>query len=467
MASLVTDNETSTTPSTTSSSNNNGKKELMSQRFKNIWKNGLNIPPEDVTEKEKPYIPKLRDELIKARGECPDNWRAYFYKDHTLLRFLRARDLNLKKATFMITEAIKWFEADKIEGRIGGSFWEILDAAEQEDSEEDKALWKQHRPHGIYGIDRRGNPVQYFRYGGFDDEGLGKNLKGLKSDKDFSNEGIFANPGACTWVRQFMFNGMSNAVDMFEAAEKKGEMFMGTIQVWDLKGTSFGRSKSNWPYMAYILGTFKILDNFPEATKTIYFTNAPWFMKFGLALLKPLLPAATRKKLSVHRTEKSWLKAMQKQIDLDQIPEFLGGTNKTPWPHGEGGVVHSSISDGENEGAMQIHVSVQERTSVKVQEGQTVIFEFKCLGKKASIDYAVFADETEIVEKTKLKSTDGWSTGKFEAYDETTISATFTGKEKDVLYRFTFERTEDLKKAKGDDSEDDSDDDEDDDSDED
>ena len=122
---------------------------------------------------------------------------------------------------------------------------------------------------------------------------------------------------------------------------------------------------------------------------------------------------------------------------------------------------------GGYEGAMQIHVSVQERTSVKVQEGQTVIFEFKCLGKKASIDYAVFADETEIVEKTKLKSTDGWSTGKFEAYDETTISATFTGKEKDVLYRFTFERTEDLKKAKGDDSEDDSDDDEDDDSDED
>ena len=190
-------------------------------------------------------------------------------------------------------------------------------------------------------------------------------------------------------------------------------------------------------------------------------------MKFALGLIKPLLPAATRKKLSVHRTEKSWLKAMQKQIDLDQIPEFLGGTNKTPWPHGEGGVVHSSISDGENEGAMQIHVSVQERTSVKVQEGQTVIFEFKCLGKKASIDYAVFADETEIVEKTKLKSTDGWSTGKFEAYDETTISATFTGKEKDVLYRFTFERTEDLKKAQGDDSEDDSDDDEDDDSDED
>ena len=58
--------------------------------------NGLNILPEDVTEK-KPYIPKLQDELIKARGECPDNWRAYFYKDHTLLRFLRARDLNSKK----------------------------------------------------------------------------------------------------------------------------------------------------------------------------------------------------------------------------------------------------------------------------------------------------------------------------------------------------------------------------------
>ena len=71
-----------------------------------------------------------------------------------------------------------------------------------------------------------------------DDEGLGKNLKGLKSDKDFSNEGIFANPGLAQ-VRQFMFNGMSNAIEGFEVAEKKGEMFMGTIQVWDLKGTSF------------------------------------------------------------------------------------------------------------------------------------------------------------------------------------------------------------------------------------
>ena len=66
------------------------------------------------------------------------------------------------------------------------------------------------------------------------------------------------------------------------------------------------------PYLLLCWSSFKILDNFPEATKTIYFTNAPWFMKFALGLIKPLLPAATRKKLSVQTI--MWLDKRKKRI---------------------------------------------------------------------------------------------------------------------------------------------------------
>lgn len=32
-----------------------------------------------------------------------------------------------------------------------------------------------------------------------------------------------------------------------------------------------------------------------------------------------------------------FLPALQERVDLDQIPAFLGGESKAPWPYGDGG----------------------------------------------------------------------------------------------------------------------------------
>ena len=62
-----------------------------------------------------------------------------------------------------------------------------------------------------------------------------------------------------------------------------------------------------------------------------------WLWKF----ISPLLPARTRSKIKVFSAgeSKKFLRELEKHVALDQVPAFLGGGARDPWPYAEGGDV--------------------------------------------------------------------------------------------------------------------------------
>jgi hypothetical protein len=430
-----------------------GSSVLLADQLKDLWHKGPDLEPEGASEKELGLIPGLRKKMLESYGieRPPDNWRAHFYKRGTLLKFLRARDLNEEKAFEMIRNSIDWFGNKFATGRrMKGDFWDIMRQAEVEDSREDKEHFAT-RPYGPFGFDKRGAPVLYIRYGYLDDVGVSNKMKGLESDVQTlgelvdSGKGWPRGPGVNAWVRQFFLKAIRNGLHAAKLAQQAGVTHMGVIQVWDLKDSGLTRARANWPFMQYILAGFQALDNFPEATKTIYFVNAPWWMSAGITIISNFLPPRTRGKLKAFSNRESWLEAMGKEIDLGQIPDFIGGSSTAKWEHGIGtmGEVLGEDLLGK-EGVMQFHVSTAETVSKTIKKGETCIFEFKMMENSDCIDYSVSANGAEIVPKTRLTAEDGWSVPfQFTATenDETEIAVNFDNSfawvySKDVLYRF-------------------------------
>ena len=424
---------------------------LLADQLKGLWADDSDLDPGNASEAELEIIPKLRNMLLQTNNikSPPTNWRAHFYKRATLLKFLRARDLNLDKALHMIQESIKWFDCKFDKGRrMKGSFWDIIRQAEVEDSDEDKRLFAT-RPYGPFGVDKRGAPVHYIRYGYIDDVGISSSMQGLDSDVKTLAEIEDSNnwpkgPGVNVWVRQFFLNAIKNGIHAIKLNQKAGIAHMGIIQVWDLKDAGLNRARANWPFMQYMLAGFRTLDNFPEATKTIYFVNAPWWMALAISIISNFLPAATRRKLKAFSSEEAWLKAMGQEIDLDQIPDFIGGESTQKWEHGTGTMGQILGEDtSEKDGIMKFHVSSAESVSKKIKKGETCIFEFKMMKNSDCIDYSVSVNGTEAVPKTRLNESDGWSkTFQYTATDgETTVTVNFDNSfawiySKDVVYRF-------------------------------
>ena len=436
----------------------------IAEQVMEVWRTGADLVPEDATEEELTLVEAFREVLLqkKGRDSSPEDWRSVFYKKATLLRFLRARELKVDAATDMILSAMTWFESEKMALRMPGTFLDIIRQAELEDSPEDRELYRKHRPHGLFGFDKRGAKVQYFRYGGFDDASLEKRFKGLDADRAYFeqsggeeeqnwNSAWPKGPGHRVWVRQFLLKNMEDVVTLSKEQLKHDKAFMGVIQVWDLRGIQIGRARTNWPFMQYMLAGFRILDNFPEATKTIYLVNAPWFIKLIISILGNFLPPTTRDKLRCFSDQAAWLEAMTKDIDLDQIPDFIGGTSREVWPYGVG-VLYGDDAE-ENEGAIELHISTEENVSKRLRKQETSIFQFRLKENSSDeIDYAVYArgggKDVEIVPKSRLALNDGWTApiqiSAFDDVDETEVVVVFDNSfswfaHKDVLYRFTIE----------------------------
>ena len=68
-------------------------------------------------------------------------------------------------------------------------------------------------------------------------------------------------------------------------------------------------------------------DYYPEIMGRTIVVNAPRLFSGVWSVCKGYVDEKTRKKISIISSSKS-LEELLKHIDMDQIPEFLGGTNK-------------------------------------------------------------------------------------------------------------------------------------------
>ena len=79
----------------------------------------------------------------------------------------------------------------------------------------------------------------------------------------------------------------------------------------------------------------------PEQFSTMLICNAPWLFAQLYKLIAPLLPQRTREKIKIFSSSDGagFLKELEKHVALDQVPAFLGGVAKDPWPYAAGGDV--------------------------------------------------------------------------------------------------------------------------------
>ncbi|RZC45965.1 hypothetical protein C5167_038919 [Papaver somniferum] len=262
---------------------------------------------EDIRDaKEESVVRELRQKLF-ARGSLPPRHDDY----HTLLRFLRARDLNIEKTIEMWEEMLQWRKEYGTDT--------ILEDFQFEELEE----VLQYYPQGYHGVDKEGRPVYIER--------LGR-----------------AHPGKLmriTTVERYLkyhVQEFEKALrEKFPACSIAAKRHIGsTTTILDVQGLgikNFSRTAAD-----LLAGMAKIDGNyFPETLHRMFIVNAGSGFKMLYGTAKKFLDPKTISKIQV--LEPKSLGKLLEVIDLSQLPEFLGGSctcsaeggclrsNKGPW----------------------------------------------------------------------------------------------------------------------------------------
>ncbi|XP_044495664.1 phosphatidylinositol/phosphatidylcholine transfer protein SFH13-like isoform X2 [Mangifera indica] len=263
---------------------------------------------EDVRDaREESAVLELHQKLIE-RDLLPPQHDDY----HTLLRFLKARDLNIEKTILMWEEMLIW--------RKGYGTDTILEDFEFE--ELDEIL--QYYPQGYHGIDREGRPVYIELLGKAHPSRL---MRITTVDRYLKYH-----------VQEFEKALLEKFPACSVAAKRR---ICTTTTILDVQGLgikNFTRTAAN------LLSTITKIDNnyYPETLYRMYIVNAgPGFKKMLWPAAQKFLDAKTVAKIQV--LEPKSLGKLLEVIDSSQLPDFLGGSctcsaeggclrsNKGPW----------------------------------------------------------------------------------------------------------------------------------------
>ncbi|KAI7856159.1 CRAL-TRIO domain-containing protein [Circinella umbellata] len=176
--------------------------------------------------------------------------------DVLLIKFLRAREMDLDQASKMLSDSIAWRKEFKTDSILNEEFDDSIFGGVGY----------------IYKNDKEGRPVCYNFYGELDQEAVFGDLQKF-----------------IRWRVQLMEKGVQ-LID-FTTVDTM-------VQVHDYKGVSmFGRTANSKQATKEIIKIMQ--DNYPEFLSTKFFVNVPWWGSKIFKLIRPLLPEATVKKFIV------------------------------------------------------------------------------------------------------------------------------------------------------------------------
>lgn len=285
---------------------------------------GSGMPPklDEVTKIKKRGPPKVRPpqtlagQLVPTKPATPrsgpvlnefkERLHDYFHSlpsDTTLMRFLRARQLDLGKATEMYTRHRRWrtaFGADTI-----GDF----------DFHERNQVIEVY-PSGYHQTGRLGHPVYIERVG--------------KLDVDSLLE--------ITTIDRYLKAHVQNYEAMVEhkfpscALEYKTPVSQ-IITIMDLEGVSMGFffNSKNKSILKRVISLDQ--DNYPECLYKMFVINAPWMFTAAYSVFKTFFDPATLQKIKIMGDD--FMEELEKHIDPVNIPTFFGGKCKC-----KGGCLH-------------------------------------------------------------------------------------------------------------------------------
>ncbi|TCD69463.1 Non-classical phosphatidylinositol transfer protein (PITP) [Steccherinum ochraceum] len=208
-----------------------------------------------------------------------------------LMKFLRARNLNVAEAHDMLTATLKWRTQFKIDEIMNEKFDDTIFGGVGY----------------VTGHDKEGRPVKsdftYNLYGG-------SNIKTVFSDV----------PRFIRWRVQLM----ERSIELLDF-EKVDQM----VQIHDYAGVSFlgGRDANQKAAAAEATNIFQ--NHYPEFLSSKFFINVPTLLTWIFWLFKPLVSAKTFAKMQVVGTSKSTISAaLLPIIDKSELPARYGGDAK-------------------------------------------------------------------------------------------------------------------------------------------
>lgn len=263
---------------------------------------------EDVRDaKEENAVCELRQRLLE-RNLLPPRHDDY----HMLLRFLKARDLNVEKTIPMWEDMLNWrkeFGADTI---LQDFYFEELEEV------------LQFYPQGYHGVDREGRPVYIERLGQANPNKL---MRITTIDRYLKYH-----------VQEFE-RALHEKFPACSIAAKK--RIFSTTTILDVQGLGM---KNFTRTAASLLAAMAKIDNsyYPETLHRMFIVNAgPGFKKMLWPAAQKFLDAKTIAKIQV--LDPKSLGKLLEVIDPSQLPDFLGGSctcsveggclksNKGPW----------------------------------------------------------------------------------------------------------------------------------------
>jgi len=230
-------------------------------------------------------------EIMKKEGIYSEIWT-----NLRTFRFLKARKFKLEDALTMIRADVKWrkeFGVDTINETFPkNKHFETL-----------KNYW----PGKFHGKDKRGLPIWCERIALVDVKGL---MKVPREDLILFH--VWLMEGAESFLQ--------------ETSKKLGREVRSTVLIQDLTGLGL-KHLNNYTAITTIQELIKIDEaHYPESLYRMYVVNTPAVFTAIYKILKPFLDPVTLSKIQVCKSSKDFLNLVVKDVDLDQVPNHLGGS---------------------------------------------------------------------------------------------------------------------------------------------
>ncbi|KAN0113855.1 CRAL-TRIO domain containing protein [Russula decolorans] len=206
-----------------------------------------------------------------------------------LMKWLRARNLNVNDAKTMMIDTLRWREEFKVEEAMKETYPDLFNGFGH-----------------LYGRDKEGRPMMYNIYGRNNDLATA-----------FSDVQRFIR-----WRVALMEEGIK-LVD-FETVDQM-------IQVHDYEGVTLSSRTANSKAAASAISTI-FQNHYPEFLARKFFVNVPSLMTWIFWLFKPVLSPATLAKMKVVGHGPSTIgKELLPLIDDKELPAQYGGVVENAW----------------------------------------------------------------------------------------------------------------------------------------
>eukprot|EP00906_Rhabdomonas_costata_P004505 RCo006639 len=234
-----------------------------------------------------------------------------------LVRFLKARKWDAKKAFDMLAEDVKWREEMKLDELIKMEPSQIIGV--------EASVIEQYFPCWSQGVDRDGRPVLYKSYGG--------NFEIWKlTERGATVESL---------LRFHIYENEKNLRMLaMQPPETRASQF--TIVV-EAKGWRLGLATPD--AMRYIKGMAELdLAHYPERLGYNFVVNAPLIFTATWGLIRSWLDPVTVAKIYIMGGESKWRPVLEQHIAPEQLAVEFGGLNRTRNPKSPMGVGVSSLA---------------------------------------------------------------------------------------------------------------------------